>query len=234
MKTVRILSGGAAQGFVTALAPALEQAGIRIEGTFGAVGAMRDRLLGGEPADLMIVTAAGIRDLAGMGRVAGEEAADLGSVATAVAVPAGHPVPRIDDGDALCDALLAADAIFFPDPEKATAGIHFAAVLERLGIVDQVRERLRTFPNGATAMGALAGIRVGRPIGCTQITEILATAGLTPVGELPEGYGLATIYTAAPCTDAAEPEAAREVIRRLAGPEAASERARAGFGPAAS
>lgn len=233
MKVVRMLSGGAAQGLVSALAPVFEEAGLRIEGTFGAVGAMRDRLLSGQPCDVMVVTAQGIEGLAREGRVVGSDARALGSVATAVAVKAGDGRPDISDGDHLRDALRDADAIYFPDPEKATAGIHFASVLDRLGLAAEVRDRLRTFPNGATAMAALAASTDGQPIGCTQITEILATPGLTPVGMLPEGFGLATIYTAAPCTGAADPSAAREVVRILSGPAAASARQRAGFTPSA-
>ena len=56
---LRILSGGAAQGLVGALAPQFEaETGCEIGGTFGAVGAMRDKLLAGEPADLLILSRA--------------------------------------------------------------------------------------------------------------------------------------------------------------------------------
>ena len=230
MTIVRLLSGGAAQGLVAAIAPGLEaETGIRVEGTFGAVGAMRERLLTGVPADLVILTASLVRDLAAEGYVEGGDAADIGSVATAVAVRASDPAPPIGDGDALRAALLAADAIYCPDPDKATAGIHFASVLDRLGISDAVRARLRVFPNGATAMTALAGSDETRPIGCTQVTEIVATAGLALLGPLPPGYGLATVYTAATCRAAASPDAARELIRRLTSPDARGARSHAGF-----
>ena len=50
-----ILSGGAAQGLVAALAAQFKaETGCEIDGTFGAVGAMRDKLLSGtagRPAD---------------------------------------------------------------------------------------------------------------------------------------------------------------------------------------
>jgi molybdate transport system substrate-binding protein len=43
---VSLLSGGAAQGLVEALAPRFKaETGYTIAGSFGAVGAMRDRLL---------------------------------------------------------------------------------------------------------------------------------------------------------------------------------------------
>ena len=50
MKTVRLLSGGAAHGLVEQVRPAFEAAtGCTIDGVFGAVGAMKARLLSGGP-----------------------------------------------------------------------------------------------------------------------------------------------------------------------------------------
>ncbi|MGE0578105.1 MAG: substrate-binding domain-containing protein, partial [Reyranella sp.] len=92
MKFLRVLSGGAAQGLVEALRPEFETAsGCTIDGTFGAVGAMRDRLLAGEPADLVILSRALIDGLARGGHVAAGSVRDIGVVETAVAVRAGDP-----------------------------------------------------------------------------------------------------------------------------------------------
>jgi molybdate transport system substrate-binding protein len=227
---LRILSGGAAQGLVGALAPQFEaETGCAIDGTFGAVGAMRDKLLAGEPADTLILSRALIDELARAGHVVAGSIVDVGAVATAVAVRSGDPAPAVGNAAGLRAALLAADAIYFPDPRLATAGIHFAGVMQRLGIAAEVAERLRTFPNGATAMRALAAATSARPIGCTQVTEILATSGVQLVAPLPEGYGLATVYTAAVCTKAALPQQARALAILLAGESAAEARKRAGF-----
>ena len=155
MKILRVLSGGAAQGLVEALRADFEAAsGCRVDGTFGAAGAMRDRLLAGQPADLMILSRALIDELARDGHVAAASAPDIGSVETAVAVRTGDPAPPIGSVDQLGTALLAADAIHFPDPAQATAGIHFAGVLHKLGLAQVLAARLRPAPNGATAMRA--------------------------------------------------------------------------------
>jgi molybdate transport system substrate-binding protein len=214
MKKLRILSGGAAQGLVESLRPAFEaETGCSIDGTFGAVGAMRARLLDGAPADLVILTRALIDGLARDGHVVGATAADLGTIETAIAVRRGDAAPPVGDANALRAALLAANAIHFPDPEQATAGIHFAKVLKDLGIDAEVAGRLRTAPNGATAMKALAASTARRPIGCTQATEILSTPGIVLVASLPPGCALATVYTAAV---GAKAEAATEAARLLA------------------
>jgi len=152
-----LLSGGAAQGLVAALAAKFKaETGCDITGTFGAVGAMRDKLIAGAPADLLILTQALIAELARLGHVLPDSPVDLGVVRTGVAVRSGNPKPPIGSAAALRSALLAADAIYFPDPKLATAGIHFAKVLDALGIVGEVAARLAPFPNGAAAMQALA------------------------------------------------------------------------------
>ncbi|MFL5138805.1 MAG: molybdate ABC transporter substrate-binding protein [Microvirga sp.] len=230
MTRLALLSGGAAQGLVGALAPAFEaETGCRIEGEFGAVGAMATKLRAGAPADLLILTAALIAELTREGRVVEGSEADVGTVLTAVAVRAGDAAPPIADGDALRAALLAADAIYFPDPRQATAGIHFAKVLDRLGIGEAVAARLQPFPNGAAAMRALAASRSARPIGCTQVTEMLSTPGVAVAGALPAGFELATVYTAAVTANAAEPVPARRLAALLTGAAAREARMRAGF-----
>lgn len=214
MTALRLLSGGAAHGLVERARPGFEaDTGWRIEGTFGAVGTMKARLLAGEPADLLILSRALIEELARDGKVVASSMRDVARVATAIAVRATDPLPAVGDKQSLRAALLAADEIHFPDPEQATAGIHFTRVLGELSIARQVSERLRTAPNGATAMRALARSRAPRAIGCTQETEIRATPGIVLVAPLPPGCELVTVYTAA-STPSAAPQA-RVLIDRL-------------------
>jgi molybdate transport system substrate-binding protein len=227
---LHILSGGAAQSVVNGLAGEFRAAtGYELTCSFSAVGAMKARLLAGAPADLVILTKAVVAELAAGGQVRADGCADLGRVRTGVAVRAGEAVPDIASSAALRSALLAADGIYFPDPQKATAGIHFAGVLDQLGIRDELAPRLKTFPNGNTAMGELARAQGGRQIGCTQVTEIKSTPGVVLAGLLPQEFELATVYTAGLCAGAASPEAARRFIALLAGESSSALRVKAGF-----
>jgi molybdate transport system substrate-binding protein len=228
--TLALLCAGAAQGLVKATQPAFEAAtGARLDARFGAVGAMKEALLGGARCDAMILTAAMVEQLAASGELVGASVAALGRVRTGIAVRAADPRPVIETPDALRAALLAADAIHCPDPVRSTAGIHFASVLQRLGIADAVADRLRTFPNGATAMRELAASGAARPIGCTQVSEILYTPGLALVGVLPSAFELATVYSGAVARDAADPALARRLLAMLTGPESAATRREGGF-----
>jgi molybdate transport system substrate-binding protein len=228
--TLHLLSGGAAQGLVNALAPQFKaETGCVIDGRFGAVGDMTAKLRAGAPADLVVLTAALVSELARDGNVVAGSAADLGAVATGVAVRDGDSTPVVDDVDALRAALVAADAIYFPDPKLATAGIHFAKVLDRLGLARAVEARLRTFPNGASAMRALAAAPEAKPIGCTQVTEILNTPGVTLLAPLPRGLALETVYTVGVCTRAPSPDLAQRFAALLTGARTRPLRQRLGF-----
>jgi molybdate transport system substrate-binding protein len=230
MTALNILSGGAAQGLVASLAPRFKAlTGFDIEGEFGAVGAMADKLRKGTPADIVILTAAIVAALAEEKLIERASISDIGLVETAVAVRAGDPLVTVNNATGLRHALLTADAIFVPDTKASTAGIHVAKVLGQLGVADAVAARLKIYPNGATAMRHLAASDALRPIGCTQSTEIISTEGVVLSGSLPPGCELSTVYTAAVTTLAANAREAQRLIGLLSGAEQRELRAHAGF-----
>ena len=227
---VHILSGGAAQGVVKALqADFLADTGAGLQATFGAVGIMKEKLLAGAPCDVLILTQALIDELEATGHVAPGSAAPMGRVKTGVAVKAGEAQPDVATPDGLRAALLAAKGIYFPDPQKATAGIHFINVVKKLGILDDVQQALRPFPNGATAMAQMAKDNEPGLIGCTQVTEILYTEGVTLVAPLPVEFELATVYTAAVASRAAAPALAQKLVEALSGNASRALREQGGF-----
>jgi molybdate transport system substrate-binding protein len=230
MTALNVLSGGAAQGLVTSLAPAFKaRTGFDISGEFGAVGGMADRLRKGVAADIIILTAALVAKLADEKLVVACSIKDVGLVETAIAVRALDAKVTIGNADDLRKALLASDGIYVPDTKASTAGIHIAKVLAQLGIADEVGPWLKVYPNGATAMRELAASSARQPIGCTQSTEIISTEGVQLSGALPKGCELATMYVAGVTTSAAHAGEAQVLIEILTGTEAREVRARAGF-----
>jgi molybdate transport system substrate-binding protein len=230
MTQLHLLSGGAAFGLVSKLEGRFAaDTGCTLAGTYNAVGAMRDQLLAGAPCDVVILTAALIAQLEASGHVVAGSARALGTVKTGVAVKAGEVAPPVRTVGELRAALLNARGIYFPDPVKATAGIHFMNVLKQLGIDTEVAGRLRPFPNGASAMAAMARDSEPGLIGCTQVTEILYTPGVQLVAPLPKEFELATVYTAAVSSGADSPQAASALIDLLVSAEAAPARLSGGF-----
>lgn len=225
---LRLLSGGAAKGIVERLGPVFErERRCKIEGTFGAVGLMRDDLLAGAPCDLLILSQALIASLSSSGHAVGSTATPLGQVKTGVCLMKGQPPVDIRTSDELRALLASASAIYFPDPKKATAGIHFMKVLTALGLDAPAKHR--AYPDGATAMAAMAAAGDMGAVGCTQVTEIIITPGVELIGLLPPPFELSTTYVAAVASKALHPELARALIARLSAPQFADERIKAGF-----
>ena len=226
--SLKILSGGAANGLVDRLrSDFATQTGLEISGDFGAVGGMRDRILNGEAVDVAILTRQVIDGLVEAGKLDPESVTDLGAVETGVAVKTGADTPTIADGDALAQLFGTASSVFCPDTVKATAGIHVADVMARLGLSDKVT--LSEFPNGQTAMANMAKSDQPNPVGCTQVTEILNTPGVVLVGVLPAPYDLSTVYTAAIAATSNRKDEARVLIDLLSDPDASELRRSVGF-----
>ena len=122
MEAVRVFAAGAAQGAVLRLGPAIEAASqTKLDAVFDTVGALRDRVLRGDAADVVIVSEAGLAALEKAGRITGP-AIDVGSISVALAVRKGARVPDVASPDALKQALLSAGSIAHADPARgATA-----------------------------------------------------------------------------------------------------------------
>jgi molybdate transport system substrate-binding protein len=230
LATLNIFSAGAAQAVVTQIAEKFQrESGNPVRAAYGAVGAMKARVVAGEPADVIVLTAALIDELIGQGWVVPGSRVDLGKVGTGVAVCAGTPLPDVANAQVLRGNLLAATRIMCPDPAVATAGKVVLNVLDRLGIAGEVKARLQYFPNGYAAMAHLAQSTGLREMGITQITEILANRGVTLVGPLPPELQNIAVYSAGLATHSAHPEWAQEFIRRLTGVNAHAVLSAAGF-----
>ena len=230
MAKVRVLSAGAAQSVVEKIAAAYKrETGHEVSAEFSAVGAMKARIMGGEPVDVVILTGALIEELISLGYIVFGSRADLGKVGTGVAVRAGTPLPDISNAHVLRGNLLAARKIVCPDPATATAGKVVMRAVESLGIAGQVTPRMQCFPNGYAALKWLAASQGPLEMGITQITEILASKGVTYVGPLPDEMQMKAVYSAGLATRAESPGAARDLIARLVAPSARPVLAAAGY-----
>ena len=227
---MHVLSGGAAAAVVKAVQAEFEKnTGTSIHGTFSAVGQMRDQLVGGAPCDVVILTKPLIDQLIASGHVVAGSARSLGRVKTGVAVRSGTAHPSVKTRAELHAAMSAAQGIYFPDPDKATAGIHFMSVLKALGLDESLRSKFRVFPNGATAMGEMAKSNEDHLIGSTQVTEINYTPGVDLVDILPQEFELSTDYTLGVCTQSQNPKHAQLLAELLTGPATESVRQQGGF-----
>jgi molybdate transport system substrate-binding protein len=206
---LHLLSGGAAAGLVKALKAQFEaKHGCELHSTFSAVGAMKEALLAGALCDVVILSQALVQGLIDSGHVKAGSLRALGVVKTGIAVKQATAFPAIVTRADLQAAFRDAQGIYFPDPKLATAGIHFFKVLQNLGLDVELADRLRTYPNGASTMKAMAQAP-GRVIGCTQVTEIKHAEGVDLVGVLPQEFELATTYALGMTAQTQQPTLAR-------------------------
>jgi molybdate transport system substrate-binding protein len=223
-----VLSAGAVRAIVTELAQTFQQeTGHTVTLSFGTVGVTRGRLAGGDPVDVVIMTDAAIDDAARQGAVVPGSRADLARTGMGVGVREGAPRPDIATPEAFKRMLLSAKSIVYVDPKQgATSGIHFASVLDRLGIADAVKGKTQLVPGGYPAEKVATG---GAEVVVHQISEIVPVKGVVLVGPLPSDLQKITVYSAGLAARSAAPETARAFIGFLARPAFKAKFAAAGL-----
>lgn len=192
-----ILSAGAAKEIVTKLAKLyIQTTGHGVTLNFAPVGAIRERILSGETADLIVVAAPVLEELVQQGKVNRKTIRQIGKVGVGIAVQSGQTLPDISTADILRATLLNAQSLVYADPASgASSGIQFAKVLQQLGIEGSVRGKSILLPGGGSAI--METVAAGQAqIGIQQITEILPVQGVDLVGPLPAELQQITMYSA--------------------------------------
>jgi molybdate transport system substrate-binding protein len=103
-----------------------------------------------------------------------------------VSVRAGTPQPDISSVEAFKRSLLAAESIVYADPAiGAASGIHFARVLERLGIADIMKPKTKLVTS--TEPGEVAKVVANgeAEFAVSQTTDLSRVSGVDYVGPLP-------------------------------------------------
>ena len=179
---IKVMSAGAVQSMVTVLGAEFErETGNKLNLNFNTVGSLRDRLKGGETADLVILSASAIEALEQTGMFMPGSRTDLGRTVTGVVVQEGAPVPDITTPEGFKQALLAARTVAYTDPKAGgSSGTFFAGLLERLGIADAVNKKAVLGKRGHDVAQSIADGRA--EIGTTFISEILPVQGVKVVG----------------------------------------------------
>jgi len=224
---VKVLSTVALRDAWHELQPKFEASGHKLALVLGTSGGINKRVAEGETGDVIVSTSSGIEGLSRDGKVAAGTIGPVAKSQVGLAVLKGAPRPNISTPEALKQTLLGAKAVAYSDPAGGGAsGIHFARVLERLGIAQQVNARAklgRAVPNGEAVVKGEADIAV------QQIPELLAVPGVELVGPLPGDLGNTTAFSAAVLATSKDPAAAKALVDFLRSPETAAALKARGF-----
>jgi molybdate transport system substrate-binding protein len=219
---IKVLSTTAMKTVFEELAPAFERAtGNRLAVTLGPSLRLEKQLGEGEAADVAIVSASGVADLIGRGRVVAGSAVEIAKSSIGVAVPKGAPKPDISSVEGFKRAMLAARSIACSKPVGGgQSGVHIAKVFADLGIAEQMQAKAEYGAGGAGGLAGLVVLRGEADIGIQQMAELMAVAGIDVVGPLPADSQMVTPFVAAIPSNASHAEAGRAAIEFLTTPEA--------------
>jgi len=210
---LKVFSGGPMKGAVTELLPAYEAASkSKITMVYEPMGTLLKKLEAGEAADVVILSAEAMARAEKKGWIDAQSIAEVGRVGIGVGVKAGAPVPDISTPDAFRKALLAAKTVTATDPTKGTSGKHFAEVLVKLGIADQMQPKLRLIEGGFAAERVASG---EVEMAVQQMTEVIPVKGVTYVGPLPADLQKITLYSGALSKTAKDAAAAKAFLAHL-------------------
>lgn len=222
--TPALYAAGAVKHAVEEVREGLRAAGRPVpDALYDTVGALRDRILAGDRPAVTLLSAEAVTALVDRGIAPSDGVAEVGRTGVGLAAPAGRPAPDISTVAGFTAALRAAPSIAFADPARgATAGRHVAATLERLGLMEELRPKLRLVPFGVE--GITLASRGEVALAFSQATEIIDRPGVQLVGLLPDEIQLWTVYRAAVVRDGEDARAllalfgaapARAAFRRI-------------------
>jgi molybdate transport system substrate-binding protein len=228
MAPLRGLSSMATRLVLAELAPAFTRATgtAAVFESAGGVDAAR-RVTAGEAFDVVILAAEAIDTLVAGGHARAGSRVDLARSGVAVAVRAGAPHPDLSDEAAVRAAVRSARSLAVP---TGPSGVALMALFERWGLASSFAGRLVTPPPGTPVGSLVASGEV--ELGFQQLSELIPLKGIDIVGPLPDAIQVVTTFAGAVCTATIQPEAARELLAWLAGPDIAAAKRRHGMTPA--
>ena len=187
------------KGVLEAAAP-----GLRAE--FHATQALLKSIAEGATADVVILTAEGIEQLAAAGKLLSATRLDLGRSGVGLAVRKGAPKPRIGSLQELKETLLAADSV--AHSKQGASGIYFAGLLERLQLAEKLKKRIIVEKGPVAARVASGEAALGAQLLC----ELAPVPGIDIVGPLPAEVQAYYAFCAAVMKASKKRDAARAFI----------------------
>ncbi|MFI0975885.1 molybdate ABC transporter substrate-binding protein [Streptomyces sp. NPDC021093] len=192
-----------------------ERTGTTVEGVYDPTNVLLRRIEEGARPEVMVGVTGSFPALCEAGVIDEASVRDLARVGVGLAVPPGAEPPAIDTVDALVTALRSARSVAYS--RTGASGVHFAGLLERLGIADEVNERATVVEKGFTALAVTDG---RADLAVQQMSELMFVPEARVVGPLPDGAQHLTELSVALGTAAVGRAGARALHAFLTGEEA--------------
>lgn len=206
-----------------ALRPVLERAGAHLQQASGVKivyewsesGKIKASIEAGESFTVAVLTSTLVDDLVKQGKLDEATKTPVARSGIGVAIRKGAPKPDISTTEAFKQTLLDAKSIGFVDQSASSRYVN--ELFTRLGIADQVKNKLRPLPGTAAQF-----VAKGDPeLALTQISTIIPFPEVNYAGPLPPDIQRYTVFTlaASPLADRA---AVQAFIKTIKSPESAA------------
>jgi molybdate transport system substrate-binding protein len=212
---INVFLTGAARRAYETLAPQFERAtGHKLVTQSALPPDLIKKIDAGEPFDVIILSY-DVEPLIKQGKLAAGSRTVFGKIGIGVAVKQGAPKPDFSTVEAFKRSLLSAKSI--ATSGEGSSGRYVAALLDRLGIADQVTPKIKSGGAGTSArlvsQGEVDFVVSGLP-------PLLGTPNIEWLGYLPAEINNWLAFTGGLSASARQPEAGRALLNFLTTPAA--------------
>ncbi len=212
---IRVFCTGAARAAYEALAQQFERAsGHKLVTQFDLPPNLFKKIDAGEPFDVVILSL-DVEGLIKQGKVVAGSRTVLGRTGVGIAIPRGAPKPEFGTVDAFKRALLNAKAI--ATSGEGSSGRYVLTLLDRLGIAEQVKPKIKSGASGRAAELIAKGEVDFAVIGLPPVAGV---PGIAWLGWLPDELQSWVVFTGGVGVTAKEADAGRALLRFLTSPAA--------------
>jgi molybdate transport system substrate-binding protein len=216
---LKLFSGRGFSPVLDALVGEFERTtGHKVTISYGPGHKISERIRDGEMVDMAILPLPLINELVKQDKIVGGSAVNIARSDVGMGIRVGAQKPDTSSLDAFKRSLLATNVIVLSDPKiGATTNAYFIRMLERLGIADQMKAKLKFVSDAHTADYVAKG---EGDIAVQLGNELLAVPGIEFVPLPTEFQTKDFIFSAGIATNAKEAEASRALIKFLSAPAA--------------
>ena len=168
-----------------------------------------------------------IDELNKQGKTVAATTTDIARTSIGVAVKSGAPKPDVSSEEAFKRTLLAAKSITYT--KQSQTGVYLSRQLDRMGVMDAIKNKLILQPGGAMTTPAVA--KGEAELGIVLVSDILGTPGVDLVAPLPASLQNYVVQTAAVGAFSKQQASGMALIKYLSTPAAGAVFKAKGFEP---
>ena len=216
---IALLSPNPIEATINKLAADFEaKTGIHVKITYGTGVSTRKTVASGQALDVSLLFAP-FPEALKTGNIDPKSATVIGRLRLAIGVRKGAPKPDISTPDAVRRMLRNAKSIVSVDPEQGSVGGAVLLTLDKLGITQELKPKIKWVPTGGVVQDAVA--KGEYEIAFGPYLSDMRNPGLDVVGALPPEASTPVDITGFLSTSVKDPKAARALLEYLSSPAVA-------------